>query len=94
MNETNTGSLLDWLLRKHPDTPKNRAKQWILAGRVSVNGVIIRKPHESLADPGDGLELTAATRPRWPAAPGGRFIRASRCFTWMQPWRWSTKAPV
>jgi 23S rRNA pseudouridine1911/1915/1917 synthase len=48
---------LDWLLRKHPETPRNRAKQWILAGRVSVNGVIIRKPHESLADPGDGLEL-------------------------------------
>ena len=24
--------LLDWLLRKHPDTPKNRAKQWIRGG--------------------------------------------------------------
>ena len=49
--------LLDWLLLKHPDTPKTRAKQWILAGRVSVNGSVIRKPHESLADPGDTLEL-------------------------------------
>jgi len=55
--ETKTGPLLDWLLRKHPDTPKNRAKQWILAGRVSVNGVVIRKPHQTIADPGDMLEL-------------------------------------
>ena len=49
--------LLDWLLRKHPNTPKSRAKQWILAGRVSVNGVIIRKPHQAMPDPGDALEL-------------------------------------
>src|SRR6266498_5096417 len=57
MIETKTGPLLDWLLRKHPDTPKTRAKQWILAGRVSVNGVVIRKPHQTIADPGDTLEL-------------------------------------
>ena len=55
--ETRTGPLLDWLLRQHPDTPKNRAKQWILAGRVSVNGVVIRKPHQTMPDPGDTLEL-------------------------------------
>jgi 23S rRNA pseudouridine1911/1915/1917 synthase len=52
-----TRPLLDWLLRKHPDTPKSRAKQWIVAGRVSVNGVIIRKPHQTITDPGDTLEL-------------------------------------
>ncbi|MHB8522405.1 MAG: RluA family pseudouridine synthase [Limisphaerales bacterium] len=57
MIETNASPLLDWLLRKHPDTPKSRAKQWILAGRVSVNGVVIRKPHQAIADPGDTLEL-------------------------------------
>jgi 23S rRNA pseudouridine1911/1915/1917 synthase len=57
--ETNTSPLLDWLLRKHPDTPRNRAKQWILAGRVSVNGVIIRRPHQTMTDPGDALELRA-----------------------------------
>ena len=55
--ETKTGPLLDWLLRKHPDTPKSRAKQWISAGRVSVNGVVIRKPHQTITDPGDTLEL-------------------------------------
>ena len=55
--EKNASPLLDWLLRKHPDTPKNRAKQWILAGRVSVNGVVIRKPHQPIGDPGDTLEL-------------------------------------
>jgi 23S rRNA pseudouridine1911/1915/1917 synthase len=57
MDTTKVSPLLDWLLRKHPDTPKSRAKQWILAGRVSVNGVIIRKPHQTLTDPGDTLEL-------------------------------------
>ena len=33
--------LLEWLLEKHPDTPKKRAKQWITAGRVSVDGVTV-----------------------------------------------------
>jgi 23S rRNA pseudouridine1911/1915/1917 synthase len=55
--ETNARPLLDWLLRQHPDTPRSRAKQWILAGRVSVNGVVIRKPHETITDPGDTLVL-------------------------------------
>jgi 23S rRNA pseudouridine1911/1915/1917 synthase len=49
--------LLHWLLLRHPDTPKGRAKQWILAGRVSVDGVVIRKPHQLLPDPGGSLAL-------------------------------------
>jgi 23S rRNA pseudouridine1911/1915/1917 synthase len=57
--ETNIRPLLDWLLRMHPETPRSRAKQWILAGRVSVNGVVSRKPHQTIADPGDTLELGA-----------------------------------
>jgi 23S rRNA pseudouridine1911/1915/1917 synthase len=57
MAATSVSPLLEWLLRKHPDTPKSRAKQWIAAGRVSVNGVIIRKPHQPIPDPGDTLEL-------------------------------------
>ncbi|MCX6908938.1 MAG: pseudouridine synthase [Verrucomicrobia bacterium] len=57
MTENKTAPLLEWLLRQHPDTPKTRAKQWIAAGRVSVNGVIIRKPHQVIPDPGETLEL-------------------------------------
>jgi 23S rRNA pseudouridine1911/1915/1917 synthase len=57
VNDANVRPLLEWLLRQHPDTPRSRAKQWILAGRVSVNGEVIRKPHHSIADPGNGLEL-------------------------------------
>ncbi|MDA1274416.1 MAG: RluA family pseudouridine synthase, partial [Verrucomicrobia bacterium] len=49
--------LLDWLLRKFPETPKSRAKQWILAGRVSINGLVVRKPHQTISDPGDALQL-------------------------------------
>jgi 23S rRNA pseudouridine1911/1915/1917 synthase len=56
-NEANAKPLLDWLLQKHPDTPRSRAKQWILAGRVSVNGVIVRQPHQTIPDPGATLEL-------------------------------------
>lgn len=54
---TKVSPLLHWLLEQYPDTPKSRAKQWIMAGRASVNGVVIRKPHQLIADPGDTLEL-------------------------------------
>src|SRR2546423_10325076 len=57
MKQDNAKPLLEWLLHKYPDTPRNRAKQWISAGRVSVGGVVIRKPHEAMADPRDSLEL-------------------------------------
>ena len=57
---TDARPLLDAVLLLHPDTPKGRAKQWILAGRISVSGVVMRKPHQSIADPGDTLELRSA----------------------------------
>jgi 23S rRNA pseudouridine1911/1915/1917 synthase len=50
--------LLDWVLHKYPDTPKKRAKEWIQAGRVSVNGVTIRQPHHRLFDPGAALAVS------------------------------------
>jgi 23S rRNA pseudouridine1911/1915/1917 synthase len=56
-SKTANRPLLDWLLQRHPDTPKTRAKQWILAGRVSVNGVVIGKPQQLIPDPGAALEL-------------------------------------
>jgi 23S rRNA pseudouridine1911/1915/1917 synthase len=49
-------SLLDRLLLLHPGTPKARAKQWILAGRVTVNQQVVRKPHLPVAE-GDCVEL-------------------------------------
>lgn len=55
--ETNATRLLDALLRKHPDTAKARAKQWILAGRVSVNGLVVRKPHQPINER-DTVELS------------------------------------
>jgi 23S rRNA pseudouridine1911/1915/1917 synthase len=50
-------TLLDWLCAKFPDTPRKRAKQWILAGRVSVNRVVIRRPQEILPAPAATLTL-------------------------------------
>jgi 23S rRNA pseudouridine1911/1915/1917 synthase len=55
--DNETHPLLHWLLQRHPDTPKTRAKQWILAGRVSVGGAAMRKPHQMLRDPGNTLQL-------------------------------------
>ncbi|MFO1477328.1 MAG: RluA family pseudouridine synthase [Verrucomicrobiota bacterium] len=49
--------LLDWVLLRHPETPRGRAKQWIVSGRVSIRGQIIRRPQELIPDPGPGLEL-------------------------------------
>jgi len=49
--------LIEWLLAHNPNTPKTRAKEWIVAGRVSVGGEVIRKPHQMIEDPGDTLEL-------------------------------------
>ncbi|HZR21214.1 MAG TPA: RluA family pseudouridine synthase [Verrucomicrobiae bacterium] len=54
--ETDARPLVEALLASHPETPKSRAKQWILAGRVSVNGVVIRKPHQPIAR-SDTIEL-------------------------------------
>lgn len=48
--------LLGALLARHPETPKSRAKQWILAGRVAVNGVVVRKPHQPTTE-SDDIEL-------------------------------------
>jgi 23S rRNA pseudouridine1911/1915/1917 synthase len=56
MDQTNR-TLLDWLLSEFPDTPRKRAKQWILAGRVSVAGAVVRKPNQLIHDPRGTLEL-------------------------------------
>lgn len=55
--ETESQPLLHWLLRRHPQTPKRRAKQWILAGRVRIDGVVLRKPHQMMRDPANRLQL-------------------------------------
>ncbi|MBU6399003.1 MAG: hypothetical protein KGS61_01670 [Verrucomicrobia bacterium] len=52
-----TAPLLHWVLQRYPATPKSRAKQWILAGRVRVHGAILRQPHQPIPDPGDALDL-------------------------------------
>ncbi|MSR64153.1 MAG: RluA family pseudouridine synthase [Verrucomicrobiae bacterium] len=54
---TDRRPLLDWVLARFPDTPKTRVKQWIQAGRVTVDGKIVRKANEPMTDPGDKLDL-------------------------------------
>jgi 23S rRNA pseudouridine1911/1915/1917 synthase len=43
-------TLLDRLLQQFPDTPKTRAKQWIAAGRVTINGQPHRHPNHPVPD--------------------------------------------
>ena len=53
----NSRTLLDLVLEKFPDTPRKRAKEWIVAGRFSIAGTVLRKPNQLLADPPEALEL-------------------------------------
>jgi hypothetical protein len=55
--ESSRRQLLDWVLAGCSDTPKTRAKQWIVGARVPVNGSTIRMPHDRISNPGIGLEL-------------------------------------
>ena len=63
--------LLEWLLLKYPDTPRKRAKEWIQAGRVTVNGTIIQRPHERMLDPQESLQLLARRAALLDLGPGG-----------------------
>jgi RluA family pseudouridine synthase len=51
--------LLDWVLARFPDTPKRRAKEWIVTGRIRVGGMPAQKPLELFEDPADSLQLVA-----------------------------------
>lgn len=55
--DANSRTLLDLVLEKYADTPRKRAKEWILAGRVSVAGTVVRKPNQLLPNPPGTLEL-------------------------------------
>ena len=50
-------TLLDLVLEKFPDTPRKRAKEWIMAGRFSIAGTVLRKPNQLLPDSPGSLEL-------------------------------------
>jgi 23S rRNA pseudouridine1911/1915/1917 synthase len=54
---TNSRPLLDLVLEKFPDTPRKRAKEWIVAGRVSVAGKTERKPNQMFPADHGRLEL-------------------------------------
>ena len=50
VGDSNSRTLLELVLEKFPDTPRKRAKEWILAGRVSVAGTVVRKPNQLFDD--------------------------------------------
>lgn len=46
---------LEWLRERYPDSPRKRLKEWFSKGRVMLDGVVLKKPHEQMTDPGDRL---------------------------------------
>lgn len=53
----NSRTLLELVLEKFPDTPRKRAKEWILAGRFSIAGTVVRKPNQLVSNSAGPLEL-------------------------------------
>ena len=83
--------LLDWLLRKYPETPKSRAKQWILAGRVSVGGKSSANRIIFCLTRVGALVLRDRHATTLACGAGGRFIRGFPCSIWTGRWPLSTR---
>lgn len=56
-------SVLEWLSQRYPDSPRKRIKEWFAKGRVQLDGVIIRKSHKRISDPGEQLSIVNAQAP-------------------------------
>jgi 23S rRNA pseudouridine1911/1915/1917 synthase len=50
-------SLLEWMCERFPESPKKRIKSWFEGGRVTLDGEVVRRFHEPMADPGERLQL-------------------------------------
>ena len=53
-------SALEWLAAQYPDSPKKRLKEWFAHGRVTLDGKVLRRPQELMADPGKSLVMGTA----------------------------------
>lgn len=49
--------VLEWLSQRYPESPRKRLKEWLAKGRVQVDGVVVKKPHMVMSDPGDRLSI-------------------------------------
>ena len=56
-NESEVKPALEWLSERYPDSPRKRLKEWFTKGRVQLDGVVIKKPHEQMPDPGERLSM-------------------------------------
>lgn len=64
------GTLLDWAVRLCPNSPRKRIKEWIVAGRFCLDGVVVTKAGLRLQDP--GARLTMGSPDKAPAQWGHR----------------------
>jgi 23S rRNA pseudouridine1911/1915/1917 synthase len=58
-NEHQTGeeTLLHWVQKRFPDSPRKRLKEWIVSGRIQINGKPVTRAGLRMGDPGDQLTL-------------------------------------
>lgn len=52
-------TLLEWAVRLCPDSPRKRIKEWFVAGRFCLDGVVVTKAGMRIADPGDRFTMGA-----------------------------------
>ena len=64
MGDTNLEekTLLDWAVRLCPDSPRKRIKEWIAAGRFCLDGRVVTKAGQRMADPGESLTMGKAEK--------------------------------
>jgi hypothetical protein len=62
-NEPEVKPALEWLSERYPDSPRKRLKDWFAKGRIQLDGVVIKKPHEQITDPGDRLSMGGTLPP-------------------------------
>lgn len=56
-NESEVKPALEWLSQRYPDSPRKRLKDWFAKGRIQLDGVVLKKPHEKMTDPGGRLSM-------------------------------------
>jgi len=62
-NEAEVKPALEWLSERYPDSPRKRLKDWFAKGRIQLDGVVIKKPHQQITDPGDRLSMGGTLAP-------------------------------
>jgi 23S rRNA pseudouridine1911/1915/1917 synthase len=56
-NQAEVKPALEWLSERYPESPRKRLKEWFAKGRIQFDGVVLKKPHEPMSNPGERLSM-------------------------------------